>query len=392
MKRRSILHVDMDAFFAAIAQRDYPQYQGKPVIIGGHSIKRGVVASASYEARAFGVYSAMPLYKAYELCPHAVRLPVEMDKYREVNAQLQAIWERFSPVVEPLSFDEAYLDMTGTEALLGPVEQVSHALRKAIKAETGLSASVGGGTSKLLAKVASKAAKPAGVCLIRPGDEEAWLHPRDVSVIPGVGERTKERLYALGIKTVGQLAQVGEAFLKAHFGAQGSDLGLIARGLDPRPVTPGGAPKSMGGEETFDVDSDDPVFLRRMILKIACELGYRMRKHGLTAATVTAKVRYAKTFETVERSTTLPVGTDEDDAVYDTAWKLATSAWDARRPLRLIGASVSNFRPNAQLTLFTSPAAKGIGASRDPDALYRVMDGMRDRFGPAALRRGALIE
>ncbi|MNX57948.1 DNA polymerase IV [compost metagenome] len=179
--------------------------------------------------------------------------------------------------------------------------------------------------------------------------------------------------------------------MKAHFGAQGADLSLIARGLDPRPVSPGGPPKSMGGEETFDADSDDPVFLRRMVLKIACELGYRMRKHGLTAATVTAKVRYAKTFETVERSLTLPAGTDEDDVVYDTAWKLLTSAWDGRRPLRLIGASVSNFRPNAQLALFAPVAAKGIGASRDPDALYRTMDKLRDRFGQGAVRRGALL-
>ncbi|MBO9542696.1 DNA polymerase IV [bacterium] len=392
MKQRSILHVDMDAFFASIAQRDYPEYRGKPVIIGGHSTKRGVVASASYEARAFGVRSAMPLYKAYELCPHATRLPVEMNKYREVNAQLREIWSRFSPVVEPVSFDEAYLDLTGTEALLGPAAGVAEALRAAILKETGLSASVGGGTSKLLAKIASKEAKPAGVYLIPPGEEMAWLSPRDVAIVPGVGERTKERLYSLNIKTIGQLLDVGEAFLTAHFGAQGADLALIAQGQDPRPVSPGGPPKSMGGEETFDVDSTDPVFLRRMILKIACELGYRMRKHGLTAATVTAKVRYGKTFETVERSKTLPVGTDEDDVVYDLAWQLLISAWDGRRPLRLIGASVSNFRPNAQLALFSPVVSKGIGASRDPDALYRTMDQLRDRFGQGAVRRGTLLE
>ncbi len=382
---RSIMHVDMDAFFASIAQLDNPSLRGKPVIVGGHSIKRGVVASASYEARAFGVRSAMPLYKAVELCPHAIRVTVRMDRYREVNRQLQEIWGRFAPLVEPVGFDEAYLDMTGTEALLGPPEQVAYAIRAAILAETQLSASVGAGSSKLLAKIASKAAKPSGVCVVPQGEEMEWLHPRDVGLIPGVGHRTRERLEALNIRTIGQLADESLEKLIEDFGAQGADLYLIAQGKDPRPVTPGGPPKSIGGEETFDGDSADPVYLRRRLLKIVCELGYRLRKQGLTAATVSAKLRYAKTFETLERSLTLLAASDDDDVFYETAWKLLKAGWDGKRPLRLVGATLSNFQPNAQLTLFS------MGKSRNSTALHQALDNIRGRYGLEAVQRGALV-
>lgn len=382
---RSIMHVDMDAFFASIAQLDNPSLRGKPVIVGGHSIKRGVVASASYEARAFGVRSAMPLYKAVELCPHAIRVTVRMDRYREVNRQLQEIWGRFAPVVEPVGFDEAYLDMTGTEALLGPPEQVAYAIRAAILAETQLSASVGAGSSKLLAKIASKAAKPSGVCVVPQGEEMEWLHPRDVGLIPGVGHRTRERLEALNIRTIGQLADESLEKLIEDFGAQGADLYLIAQGKDPRPVTPGGPPKSIGGEETFDGDSADPVYLRRRLLKIVCELGYRLRKQGLTAATVSTKLRYAKTFETLERSLTLLAASDDDDVFYETAWKLLKAGWDGKRPLRLVGATLSNFQPNAQLTLFS------MGKSRNSTALHQALDSIRGRYGLEAVQRGALV-
>ncbi|MNK59562.1 DNA polymerase IV [compost metagenome] len=376
---RQILHVDMDAFFASVAQRDHPEWRGKPVIVGGHSIKRGVVASASYEARAFGVRSAMPLYKAYELCPHAIQVPVSMEKYRVVNQQLRQLWERFAPVVEPLGFEEAYLDMTGTERLLGPLEGVAVALREAIACETGLSASVGGGTSKLLAKVASKAAKPAGVCIVRPGEEEAWLHPRDVGILPGVGRRMQGRLNKLGIMTVGQLAEASPAFLMAHFGEQGVDLLEAAQGKDPRLVSPAGARKSIGGEETFDQDSRDPVFLKRTLLKIACEIGYRLRRHGAQAGTISAKVRYAKTFQTVERSVTLALPTQDDEEIYATAWKLVKAGWDGKQPLRLLGASLSNFKPGAQLRLFETA-----------NPLTETLDRLRDRYGMGVIQRGSL--
>ncbi|MGE5707743.1 MAG: DNA polymerase IV [Bacteroidota bacterium] len=380
--RRSILHVDMDAFFASVAQREHPELQGKPVIVGGHSIRRGVVASASYEARAFGVRSAMPLFRAMELCPQAIRVSVDMATYREVNHQLREIWGRFSPLVEPLGFEEAYLDLTGCEKLLGPAQQVAYALRAEILRETGLSASVGAGSSKLLAKIASKAAKPAGVCVVPPGEEESWLFPRDIGVIPGVGPRTEQRLHQLGIKTVGQLAQVPLALLTSHFGVQGADLHAIAQGQDPRPVQPGGPPKSLGGEETFDEDSLDPVFLRRHILKIVCEVAYRLRRHDFLASTVSVKLRYGRTFETLERSSTIPP-TDEEETFYATAWKLFEHAWDGRA-LRLVGVSLSNLRPNHQLSLFSQEGKQ--------QRLTRTLDGLRDRFGREAVRRATLLE
>jgi DNA polymerase-4 len=385
MKRRSILHVDMDAFFASIAQRDNPALRGKPVIVGGHSIQRGVVASASYEARAFGVRSAMPLYKAVELCPHAVRVPVDMEAYRVANHQLRAIWGRFSPVVAPVSFDEAYLDMTGTEDLLGPAAQVAHALRAAILAETRLSCSVGGGSSKLLAKIASKAAKPAGVCVVPDGQEAAWLHPKDVSVIPGVGPKTRDRLYLLGIKTVGQLSELPLDLLMTHFGQHGADLHAIARGLDPHPVAPPGPPKSIGSEETFDADSADRAHLHRRLLRVANEIGYRLRQQELLAATITVKIRFARTFQTLERSTTLVVPTDSDATIHQTACELLRVAWDGQKPLRLIGASLSNFQPNTQLTLF------GASTRQEDRRLYQAMDGLRERFGTHVIQRGTLL-
>ncbi|HEY9766863.1 MAG TPA: DNA polymerase IV [Chroococcales cyanobacterium] len=383
MGARSILHVDMDAFFASVAQRDRPELLGKPVIVGGHSTRRGVVASASYEARACGVHSAMPIFKALECCPQAVLVPVEMGKYRRISAQLLEIWGNFSPLVEALGFEEAYLDMTGSELLLGPVQLVAYAIRKAILLETGLSASVGGGSSKLLAKVASKTAKPAGVCVIPAGEEESWLYPRAVSVIPGVGPRTEERLLQFGIKTVGQLAKIPFSFLVSHFGAQGADFYAIARGQDPRVVCPGGPPKSMGGEETFDEDSSDPVFLRRLILKIVCELGYRLRKQNFLASTLSVKVRYGKTFETVERSRTFPFPLDDDEAFYEAAWELVQVAWDGKSPLRLIGTTFSNFHPNSQLSLFRKE--KNI-------RLLEELDRLRDRYGLEAVRRASLLD
>lgn len=383
--RRAIMHVDMDAFFASVTQRDEPGLQGKPVIIGGHSTKRGVVASASYEARSYGVRSAMPLYRAMELCPQAILRPVEMGKYREINQQLREIWERWAPVVEPIGFDEAYLDLSQTEALFGPPEQVAYSLQAEIRAETRLIASVGLGTSKLLAKIASKAAKPAGVMAVPAGSELEWLHPRDVALVPGVGPRMQERLHLLGIRTIGQLAAMPLESLTQQFGQQGADLYLIAHGKDPRPVEPSGPPKSIGSEETFDQDHADPVFLRRRLLKIVCELGYRLRRHGYVAATLSTKVRYAKTFETVERSKTILVPSDDDDCFYQVGWELLTRAWDGRRPLRLLGASLSNFKPNAQLSLFA------VEGKRNAEALYKTLDKLRSRYGMEAVTRGATI-
>jgi DNA polymerase-4 len=385
MAGRVIVHVDMDAFFAAIAQRDDPALRGRPVIVGGHSVNRGVVASASYEARAHGIRSAMPIHRAIELCPHAVRVPVQMETYREVHRELVVIWQSFSPLVESVAFDEAYLDLTGCERLMGPVEGVARRLRERILAVTRLSASVGAGSSKLMAKVASKAAKPAGVLIIPTGDEEAWLHPRPVSLLPGVGPRMQEKLARLGIHTVGQLAHLDWPFLEAHFGEAGLDLHRMARGHDPRPVQPGGPPKSVGGERTFERDSADPVFLRRTLLDLACDVAYRLRRYRLAARTVTVKVRDGKTFQTLERSMTLTVPTQDEDILHGRAWDLLGRAWEGQRALRLVGLSTSGLVHDGQLALFETGGREG------KQALLKAIDGLRSRHGAAVVRRAACL-
>lgn len=382
---RVIAHVDMDAFFAAIAQLDNPWLRGQPVIVGGHSIVRGVVASASYEARQFGVKSAMPLYQAMELCPQAIRVPVAMDRYREVNAQLREVWARYSPDVEPVGFEEAYIDLTGTERLLGPPAKVARSIQEDILCTTKLTGSVGVGSSKLLAKIGSKVNKPHGICLIPAGVEEAWLYPRPVAVIPGVGPRLQQRLALFGIHTIGQLARVPLDRLTQAFGLIGADLYATARGQDPRPVSPACSPKSIGGEETFDVDSADPVFLCKILLRITGEICYRLRQHKFVAATISVKFRYSKNFETVQRSITLPVPTADDDVVYATASDLLLCHWDRLRPLRLVGTTLSNFSSNVQLSLFDN-----VRSIRKHN-LNQALDKLRRRFGVGAIQRALLL-
>lgn len=381
MKRR-ILHVDMDAFFASIAQRDNPQLRGKPVIVGGHSTRRGVVSSASYEARAFGVRSAMPIYQALEKCPRAIVVPVEMDKYREVNDQLQAIWGDFSPLVEPIGFDEAFLDLTGTERLLGSLESIALRIKQAIKEETGLNCSVGGGSSKLLAKIASKTFKPNKIGVIPPEEELQWLHSKDIAIIPGIGPKSQERLHRLGLTTVGQLAQVPLEMMISYLGPWGAELHAISQGLDPRPVTPCGPPKSLGGEQTFEEDIQDPEVIRRILLATSDKLAYRLRRHHLLASTISLKIRYGKSFVTQERSQTLVVPTDQENQIYLCACELLQKAWNQDWPLRLVGIRTSNFKNAAQLSLFEPEA---------PNRLSAALDQLRARHGYRVVTRGALV-
>lgn len=379
---RRILHVDMDAFFASIAQRDNPQLRSKPVIVGGHNTRRGVVASASYEARAFGVRSAMPIYQALERCPHAIVVPVEMDKYREVNHQLQEIWGDFSPLVEPLGFEEAYLDLTGTERLLGPLEEIAHRLKQAIQEETGLSCSVGGATTKLLAKIASKTFKPGGVGVIPKEEELHWLHAKDIAIIPGIGPKSQERLHRLGITTVGQLAQVPLEMLVSYLGPWGAELHAISQGMDPRPITPCGPPKSLGSEQTFEEDILDPAVIRRILLATSDKLAYRLRLQRVLASTLSLKIRYGKSFVTQERSHTLVVPTDQENQIYQCACELLNKTWDQGWALRLVGIRASNLKNAAQLSLFEPEAS---------NRLSTALDQLRARHGYRVVTRGALV-
>jgi DNA polymerase-4 len=259
---RTIVHVDMDAFYASIEQRDRPETRGRPVIVGADPRGRGVVSAASYEARRFGVHSAMPIGRAFRLCPEGVFLPVDMDKYADVSREIMAVLAGFTPLIEPLSIDEAFLDVTASRALHGDGAVIAREIKAQIRAHVSLQASVGVASNKFVAKVASDLRKPDGLVVVAPGGEALFLAPLPVSRLWGVGRVTGAELEAMGIRTIGQLALTPAADLGAHFGKHGPDLLALAHGLDDRAVEPDARPKSMGAEETFERDTRDVELLR----------------------------------------------------------------------------------------------------------------------------------
>ena len=372
--RRTILHVDMDAFFASVAQLDDPRLRGKPVVVGGASLRRGVVSSASYEARAFGVRSAMPLYQALERCPKAVVVPGNMPRYREIHRQLRAVWERFSPAVEVASFDEAYLDLTGTEALLGAPRTVAKALQKAVLDETGLTCSVGVASNKLVAKVASKRYKPHGLCLVPPGEEAAWLAGLPLTDLHGLGPKTAAKLGEIGIHRVEQLLAVPEGELDRYLGPLAQHLRRMASGQDDRPVTPESPSKSVGAETTFRHDIDEAERLKAVIYDLVQEVAFRLRQDGVMAKTVTVKIRYDN-FETITRARTLAEATDDDQAIAEAARDLLVQHAEPGRPVRLLGVTASGLTTLAQLSWL------GAEKREERQRLNQALDKLRDRHG-----------
>jgi DNA polymerase IV len=378
---RVIMHVDMDAFFASIAQLDDPSLRGRPVLVGGHSLRRGVVSSASYEARAYGVCSAMPLYQALEKCPQAVVVPAAMARYREVNQALREIWGRYSPLVEVASFDEAYMDLTGCEPVIGPPVEAARAMQAEVLKETGVTCSVGLGTNKLVAKVASKRHKPRGLCVVPPGDEAAWLAPLRIGELHGVGPKTAARLAEVGLTHVHQLASVPADQLERFLGPLASHLVLMARGIDHRPVEPGAPAKSIGAETTFDRDVTDPERLKAVFYDLVQEVGFRLRRGGLFARTVTVKIRYHD-FETVTRARTLPQATDDDQVLAEAALALWRQHAQPGRPVRLVGVSLSHLSGVAQLSLLAGPEHE------ERRQLNQTLDELRRRHGLWVVTRG----
>jgi len=385
-----IIHVDMDAFFAAVEQRDHPRTRGRPVIVGADpkgGRGRGVVAACSYEARVFGVHSAMPIGRAYRLCPRAVFLPVRMERYQEVSERLFAIFARYTDLVEPLSIDEAFLDVTGSTRLFGAAEVIARRIKADIRAEEGLVASVGVAGNKFVAKVASDLGKPDGFVVVPPAQEKAFLAPLPVSRLWGVGTKTERLLRSLGLITIGALAAWPEAALAARFGEAGRHLWELANGIDDRPVTPEEAAKSIGAETTFAEDSADPRLLRTTLLALAERVGRRLRREGVRGGTVTLKVRF-EPFETHTRARTLAIPTALADEIFPVARELLAAARLPGRRIRLLGIAVSRLvRAEAagrQLPLF------GAGAARR-ERVAAVMDAVAERFGEAALTRAALL-
>ena len=313
MQPRTILHVDLDAFFAAVEQRDRPELRGKPVVVGGGGPnQRGVVSAASYEARTFGIHSAMPLREAGRRCPDAIFLPVDGRKYLHVSREVMAILRRYTPLVEPISIDEAFLDVTGSRELFGDGPTIARAIKDTVREEVQLTISVGVATTKLVAKIASDLEKPDGLVVVPPGDEAAFMAPLDIGRLWGVGEKTATALREYGVRTMGDLAALPMDLLERRFGKHGSTLADRARGVDAdRVVGEGEAAKSVGHEHTFDVDTSDREMIERTLLAMADGVSGRLRASGVRASTVTVKIRDSS-FRTITRQRT-PPGTDRPD-------------------------------------------------------------------------------
>ncbi|TAL08930.1 MAG: DNA polymerase IV, partial [Nitrospirae bacterium] len=333
---RHILHVDMDAFYAAIEQHDHPELRGKPVLVGGSPQSRGVVSTASYEARPFGCDSAMPMAQAIRLCPQAVVIPPRMERYLEVSRQVFEILEQFTPLVEPLSIDEAFLDATGSIRLLGPAERIARGLRQRILQATGLTASVGVAPNKFIAKLASDQQKPDGLVVVQAGEVRAFLDPLPISCLWGVGRATLPRFEQLGIRTFGDARRLSEPQLQDHFGEAGAHFFRLVRGIDDRPVVTDREARSISHEVTFPEDVQDRDRLRAVLLEQTEQVARRLRRHSLRACTIVLKLRLPD-FTTLTRRTTLDTSTDQTEILWNAAAMLFEEwAQTSDSPLRLL--------------------------------------------------------
>ena len=380
---RTILHVDMDAFYASVEQRDHPELLGRPVIVGASPGGRGVVSAASYEARRFGVHSAMPIGRAARLCPEAAFLPVYRDKYMRVSGEIMAILADFTPLFEPLSIDEAFLDVTASRGLFGPGEAIAAEIRRRIREEIHLTASVGVASNKFVAKVASDLRKPDGLVVVHPGHEAEFLAPLPIGRLWGVGRVTERALEAMGIRTIGQLAEVPADRLAARFGAGGAMLAELARGCDDRPVQPFAPPRSMGAEETFDADHLDLALLHVTLRQQAERVARELRAEGYAGRVVTLKIRFADFSTHTRAHTTEP--TQDGLSIYREASALLERV-NLAQPVRLIGISVSGLGPpgQGQLSLLAPDAVRR-------ERLARALDKLAGRFGDETVRPASLL-
>jgi DNA polymerase-4 len=381
---RAILHVDMDAFYASVEERDRPELKGQPVIVGGLD-GRGVVAAANYVVRRFGVRSAMPMKEALQRCPKAVCIRPRMARYREVSAQVFRIFHEFTPLVEGLSLDEAFLDVSASQRLMGTPEAIGAEIRRRIRATTELTASVGIAPNKLLAKIASDLNKPDGLCRIGPENLHAVLDCLPIHKLFGVGPKTLPAVLAAGIRTFGDLARADEAVLWRAFGRHGQAMRALASGIDERPVDAGREEKSISAEETFATDIRDPAELGRQLTQLADRTAARLRAHELLAGRVSVKIRSAD-FTTQTRQCSLEPAT-QDTAVLGGAAQRLLQGWLAAHPgapVRLLGVGVGNLQVARQADLFAEEAPK-------ESRLDATIDGIRDRFGSAVLTRASLL-
>src|SRR5579862_8711268 len=385
---RTIFHVDMDAFFVSVEELYEPSLRGKAVVVGGRPNERGVVSAASYEARKFGVHSAMPLRTAAKLCPHAIFVDGHPDRYREYSKRVHEQLDRFSPLVEMASIDEAYLDMTGTERLHGPPLRAAHALHEAMKSSTRLNCSIGISAARLVAKVASDQAKPNGVLYVMPGCEAAFLAPLDVRKIPGVGKVTEKNLHQLSIRKVGDLARLDERFLEERFGKWGLALSGKARGLDAggwfdTEVGESADPKSISHEHTYNEDTNDQAVIESTLARLSEMVGRRLREHGLHARTLQLKLRYSD-FTTITRAHSIERPTQVDTEIFDQARALFLKNWKHGARVRLLGVHASGFEEiQDQLDLLDG------GKHERWEQALAAADRLRDKYGDGAVSLAA---
>jgi len=385
LRTKTIFHVDMDAFFVSVEELSDPSLKGKAVVVGGQRDERGVVSAASYEARKFGVHSAMPLRTAAKLCPHAIFIDGHPDRYRECSAKVYEVLNTFSPLVEMASIDEAYLDMTGTDRLHGPPLRAAHALHNKVKSETQLNCSIGIGASRLIAKVSSAKAKPNGVLWVIPGQEAKFLAPLDVRDIPGVGKVMEQNLHALGIHQVADLARLEEDVLEERFGKWGLALAGKARGEDAggwfdTEVGEHSDPKSISHEHTFNEDTANPVPLETTLMRLTEMVARRLREHSFYARTIQLKLRY-KDFTTITRAHALAAPTQLDTEIFEQIRILFRKNWKKGAEVRLLGVQVSSFEESApgQLDLLDD------GRHQRWQQALAAADRLRHKFGEGSV-------
>ena len=384
---KQIIHLDMDAFYASVEMLDNPALRGQAVIVGGPK-QRGVVSAASYEARKFGVHSALPIAVAMRLCPRGVFLPVRMPRYKEISDQIFEIFLRFTPLVEPLSIDEAFLDVTASVRLFGPAEEIAKQIKKQVREEIGLTVSAGAAPSKLVAKIASDLNKPDGLTVVPEGNVQQFLDPLPIEKLWGVGKMTQKDLSLLNVKTIGELSRLPKDLLRRRFGGQGLQLYFLSKGIDDREVQPERMIKSIGREETFPEDILVKGKAVKEVLILSQRVARRLRRHGKAGRTITLKVTYDN-FTRVTRSMTLPTATDDGGKIYQVASDLLEKTEIGKKPIRLLGIYLSHLTlpGEGQLSLFDQ--ANGL---KKRGRLNQALDVIQDKYGDLAIRPGSLVE
>ncbi len=382
---RAILHVDMDAFYASVEIRDNPALHGKPVIVGGSVQGRGVVAAASYEVRRYGVYSAMPMVTALRLCPQAVCIAPRIDHYAAISQQIRAIFARYTPQIEPLSLDEAFLDVTASERLFGSGATIAQAIKQAIKRELQLVASVGMAPSKFVAKIASDIKKPDALVVVSDKQVQTFLDPLPVSRLWGAGKTTVAMFERMGVRTIAQVRCLSEQMLLAQFGKWGTQLWQLAHGLDPRPVVSDGQAKSISHETTFAQDVNRADVLETCLLQLTEQVAARLRQQAVQGKTVQLKLRYPD-FKTITRAHTVDNYTDSTSNLWQVTKALFHANWSAPQAIRLIGMGVSHFHdPDNPVAVQSDLFKQDVTRQRTLDM---ITDTINAKYGAATLHRG----